>query len=129
MKLYFDANQEYQIEGIKAITNVFKRQPLRGGDFEFSLQSPRALHSLLGVGNRLNIQEDELEHNVKAIQETNNIIPTKLFLMQECIFQLKWKPEQIRLMCTCALFTNCFNYMGSLNLLLWSHQFPSEKAY
>jgi len=79
MKLHFDPNQEYQIEAIKAITDVFEGQPLRGGDFEFSLQSPGALHSLLGVGNRLNIQEDEMERNVKGIQESNNIIPIKSF--------------------------------------------------
>ncbi|MBI5410128.1 MAG: hypothetical protein HZA14_12250 [Nitrospirae bacterium] len=37
MKLHFDSNQEYQIEAIKAVTDIFEGQPLSGGDFEFSL--------------------------------------------------------------------------------------------
>ncbi len=37
MKLHFDSSQEYQIEAIRAITNIFEGQPLSCGDFEFSL--------------------------------------------------------------------------------------------
>jgi type III restriction enzyme len=79
MKLHFDPNQEYQLQAIRAVTDLFEGQPLRGGDFEFSLQSPGALHKELGVGNRLNIKPDEMERNVIAIQKANDIIPTQTF--------------------------------------------------
>jgi hypothetical protein len=37
MKLHFDSNQEYQLEAIRAITDIFDGQPWNGMDFEFSL--------------------------------------------------------------------------------------------
>ena len=39
MKLHFDSNQEYQIDAIKAITDIFEGQPLSNGDFEFAIKS------------------------------------------------------------------------------------------
>ncbi|OGW54413.1 MAG: hypothetical protein A2Z60_00930 [Nitrospirae bacterium RIFCSPLOWO2_02_42_7] len=43
MKLHFDSNQEYQIEAIRAVADIFEGQPLSGGDFGFSLTATRAL--------------------------------------------------------------------------------------
>ena len=37
MKLHFDSNQEYPIDALRAVTDIFEGQPLSGGDFEFSL--------------------------------------------------------------------------------------------
>lgn len=69
MKLHFDSNQEYQIEAIRAVTDLFEGQPLSGGDFEFSLTSAGALLSENGVGNRLTLTEEQLWENVKRVQE------------------------------------------------------------
>ena len=52
MKLHFDSKQEFQLEAIKAVTDIFEGQPLNGGDFEFSLT--RASFS---VGARYKILE------------------------------------------------------------------------
>jgi|SRR3990172_3624458 len=40
MKLHFDSNQEYQIEAIRAITDLFEGQPLSSEDFEFFFKLP-----------------------------------------------------------------------------------------
>src|SRR3972149_6472915 len=73
MKLHFDSNQEYQIEAIKAVTDLFEGQPLSGGDFEFSLTETGALLSENGVGNRLTLTEEQIWENVKRVQQRNEI--------------------------------------------------------
>lgn len=73
MKLHFDSNQEYQIEGIRAVTDVFEGQPLSGGDFEFSLTETGALLSENGVGNKLALTEEQIWENVKRIQQRHEI--------------------------------------------------------
>jgi type III restriction enzyme len=76
MKLHFDSNQQYQIEAIKAITDIFEGQPLNGGDFEFSASSAGELLSENGLGNRLTLSVDQVLANVKAIQFRNEIKET-----------------------------------------------------
>ena len=73
MKLHFDSNQEYQIEAIRAVTDIFEGQPLSGGDFEFSLTETGSLLSENGVGNRLTLTEEQIWENVKSIQQRNEI--------------------------------------------------------
>ena len=73
MKLHFDSNQEYQLDAIKSITDIFEGQPLSGGDFEFSVKQAGALHSEYGFGNRLTLSEDQIWENVKTIQTANEI--------------------------------------------------------
>ena len=73
MKLHFDSNQEYQIEAIKAVTDLFEGQPLSGGDFAFSLTEPGSLLSENGLGNRLTLTEEQIWENVKQIQQRNEI--------------------------------------------------------
>lgn len=73
MKLHFDSNQEYQIEAIRAVTDIFEGQPLSGGDFEFSLARTGALLSENGVGNRLTLTGEQVWENVKRIQQRNEI--------------------------------------------------------
>ena len=77
MKLHFDSNQEYQIEAIRAITDIFEGQPLSSGDFEFSLTATGALLSENGVGNRLTLTEEQIWENVKRIQQ-RNLTPSPL---------------------------------------------------
>lgn len=73
MKLHFDSNQEYQIEAIRAVTDIFEGQPLSGGGFEFSLNATGALLSENGIGNRLTLTEEQIWENVKEIQKRNEI--------------------------------------------------------
>lgn len=73
MKLHFDSNQEYQLDAIKAITDIFEGQPLSGGDFEFLVSSAGALLSKNGLGNRLTLSEEQILENVKSIQQRNEI--------------------------------------------------------
>ncbi len=73
MKLHFDSNQEYQLEAIRAVTDVFEGQPLSGGDFEFSLSNTGSFLSEIGVANSLRLTEEQIWENTKRIQEQNEI--------------------------------------------------------
>lgn len=73
MKLHFDSNQEYQIEAIKSITDLFEGQPLTGGDFEFSISTTGSFLSENGFGNKLTLSEEQIWNNVQTIQNRNGI--------------------------------------------------------
>ncbi|MBI5674224.1 MAG: DEAD/DEAH box helicase family protein [Nitrospirae bacterium] len=73
MKFHFDSNQEYQIEAIRAVTDIFEGQPLSGGDFEFSLSAMGAFLSENGVGNKLMLTDEQIWENIKSIQQRNEI--------------------------------------------------------
>ncbi|MCX6318493.1 MAG: DEAD/DEAH box helicase family protein [Bacteroidetes bacterium] len=73
MKLHFDSNQEYQLDAIKSITDIFEGQSLNGGDFEYSINPAGTLHSENGFGNRLTLSAEQIWENVKTIQSANEI--------------------------------------------------------
>lgn len=73
MKLHFDSNQDYQLDAIKAITDIFEGQPLSSVDFEFSIAERGALLSENGFGNNLTLAEDQVWKNVKRVQLRNEI--------------------------------------------------------
>jgi len=77
MILQFDSNQNYQLEAIKSITDIFEGQPLSNSDFEFIISETGTLLSENGFGNKLNLSKDQIWENVKAIQQHNEIRNSK----------------------------------------------------
>ncbi|MFH1288040.1 MAG: DEAD/DEAH box helicase family protein [bacterium] len=73
MKLHFDPNQQYQLDAINSIVNIFEGQPLTQSDFGFSFQPESCLLNEVGVGNRLSISEEQILKNIQAVQKTNGI--------------------------------------------------------
>lgn len=73
MKLHFDSNQEYQLEAIKSITDIFEGQPLSAGDFEFAIHTSGTFLSENGFGNQLQLTESQVWKNIQAIQKRNEI--------------------------------------------------------
>jgi len=66
MKIQFDASQEYQLDAIRAITDLFDGQPLKQGDSEISFGqeaqagmflSEQGLAKPIAVGRRSNSQK------------------------------------------------------------------------
>lgn len=77
MKIQFDSNQDYQLEAINSVVEVFEGQPLAGGDYEISLNTPAGeLFSELGVGNRLLLDDATLLANARGMQERGGITPS-----------------------------------------------------
>lgn len=80
MKLQFDATQEYQLDAIKAITDLFKGQPLNKGDFEMeivSLENQLQISNDFVVGNNLILADETILKNLQAVQKKNEIGESK----------------------------------------------------
>ncbi len=74
MKIKFDSNQDFQLEAIRSVVDVFDGQPLARGDFEIRLDAAGGeFLSEFGVGNLLAVDDDRLLDNVKTVQDRNEL--------------------------------------------------------
>src|SRR6185437_8081700 len=79
MKIQFDPKQQYQLDAVSAVIDIFEGQPLEQPEFSVIHQEEDTglfrgqIRTELGVGNRLTLPEDQLVHNVRLIQERNDI--------------------------------------------------------
>ena len=79
MKIKFDSNQQFQLDAVDAIVNVFEGLPLSEGSDKISLAVKgegffeNLEQSELGIGNKFVLSDEEIFKNVHAIQERNNI--------------------------------------------------------
>ena len=79
MKIQFDADQQFQINAVAAVADLFEGQPQ--GAPEYSVVSVTGMGGLfagqeqteLGVGNRLLLAEDSLLTNTREVQAHNEI--------------------------------------------------------
>ncbi|WP_054632842.1 DEAD/DEAH box helicase family protein [Thermoclostridium stercorarium] len=67
MKFKFDANQDYQLKAIEAVTRLFEGHKFVSSDFGFEMGG------LPAVPNRLEISEAFLLDNLKKVQQANGI--------------------------------------------------------
>lgn len=79
MKLHFDSKQEFQLEAVKAITDIFEGQRLNSGDFEFSISQSGGLLTENGFGNKIDFSHlEQLIENIQRVQRNNSLkISTK----------------------------------------------------
>jgi len=74
MKLHFDSKQEFQLEAVKAITDIFEGQQLSSGAFEFAITQPGALLTENGFGNKIDFYNlDQLTENIQRVQRNNGL--------------------------------------------------------
>ena len=79
MKLQFDANLEYQEQAVSSIVDIFRGQTPMQSNFTVSTQIGQVglYDSDNGVGNRLEITEDEILDNLQDIQLRNGLSQSK----------------------------------------------------
>lgn len=75
MKIKFSDSLEYQKEAIDSIVNVFEGQSIAKSNFTVSVQEQNIgfFENELGIGNRLDITQDEIEENINIIQMENSL--------------------------------------------------------
>ncbi|MEK7403043.1 MAG: DEAD/DEAH box helicase family protein [Gemmatimonadota bacterium] len=79
MKIQFEANQQFQLDAVAAVTGLFDGQPQ--GPPDFAVIKTGSLGGLfegqerteLGVGNRVLLADDRLRANLRGIQARNDI--------------------------------------------------------
>lgn len=84
MKLHFEDNLDYQLAAVESVTNLFQGQEICRT--EFTVTTPTVdkhghlklgfVESDLGIGNRLQLLDDELQENLKEIQLKNGLRPS-----------------------------------------------------
>lgn len=74
MKIHFEGNQQYQLDAVNAVADLFDGQPRARGQYEISLLSDAFLKlSDHGVANQLLLDEPAILRNLRSIQARNNI--------------------------------------------------------
>lgn len=84
MKLHFEDNLDYQQAAIKSVTALFQGQEINRTEFTVTFQSKVAAQgsfgiteSELGIGNRLELLDDEILENLRSIQLRNGLRPSE----------------------------------------------------
>ncbi len=81
MKLQFNSNQQYQLDAISAVTNLFKGQVASHTFFNITERKTENIeqmtidikNSMPGYGNKLTLSDEEINKNLKSIQQKNFI--------------------------------------------------------
>lgn len=79
MKIQFDPKQQFQLDAIASVVDLFDGQPLEETDFSVvdlsgtDDQFTSILRADLGVGNRLSLTDEMLRENTRVVQERNEI--------------------------------------------------------
>ncbi|WP_321835198.1 type III restriction-modification system endonuclease [Clostridium butyricum] len=82
MKLKFDSDLDYQKEAVSSIVDIFKGQSIAQANFTVSSKIDEAgtrgmLLTNLGVGNKLELDNEDLLNNIKSIQLKNGLEKSK----------------------------------------------------
>ena len=75
MKIQFDSSLKYQEKAIESIVNIFEGQEICQSNFTVSAMTDNILtyQNELGIGNRLELLDDEILANVQNIQLKNGL--------------------------------------------------------
>ena len=79
MKLHFDGDLEYQKQAVASVVDIFRGQTPLQSNFTVSAYAGQVglFDSTHGIGNRLELVEDDLLANVQEIQLRNGLAQTK----------------------------------------------------
>ena len=79
MRLKFDNNLPYQRQAIDAVVDLFKGQTPKQSGFTVELTSHQVglYDTELGIGNLLELDEEEILENLQAVQIRNGLPQTK----------------------------------------------------
>lgn len=84
MKLYFEDDLKYQKTAVESVVSLFKGQEVSRSEFTVTYKPESRIQATLkldcnelGIGNRLLLVDEEIEHNLRRIQLTNGLRPSE----------------------------------------------------
>jgi type III restriction enzyme len=84
MKLHFEDNLDYQEAAISSVVDLFKGQEINRTEFTVTYRSGDTaqgsfgmMESELGIGNKLDLLDDEILENMREIQLRNGLYPSE----------------------------------------------------
>ena len=78
MKLQFDANLHYQEQAVSAVVDLFRGQTPKQSSFTISNYSDQGtMYTDNGIGNKLELVDEEILENLQAVQLRNGLPQTK----------------------------------------------------
>ncbi|MEY3788016.1 MAG: hypothetical protein RLZ75_2223 [Pseudomonadota bacterium] len=88
MKLEFDGHQDYQLDAIQAVIDIFEGQPLAKGNFELDLKSEVSslYFSDKGIANQLLLNKESILANIQGIQQRNGLAVSEE--LESCCFKV-----------------------------------------
>ena len=94
MKLQFNSELDYQTDAIEAISNIFKGQRQSQSNFTVVAGTDESgtegkLLTELGIGNKLEIDEDDILKNVREIQLKNGLPPSNTIRKDDYHFDIE----------------------------------------
>ena len=76
MKIKFDSNQDFQLDAIRSVVDVFAGQPLTRASLQWQSDALGGeLLTEMGVGNSLALSDEAILRNVRKIQTGNELEP------------------------------------------------------
>lgn len=81
MKLQFDPKQEFQLEAVKSVVDLFDGQPLNNSDFQISFETTGSglfgslVQTELGLGNALVVGRDTILKSLNVVQNRHDLTP------------------------------------------------------
>ncbi|HEV2238150.1 MAG TPA: DEAD/DEAH box helicase family protein, partial [Ktedonobacterales bacterium] len=70
VEFQFDANQEYQLDAIAAVADLFDGQPRAGVEMQFILSA-----GFSAIANDLSLSDDDILANLRAVQQRSGLAP------------------------------------------------------
>jgi len=89
MKFKFDANQQYQLDAIKAVVDLFDGQPIETEEFHREIKRTDSLLNDLVIANNLVIDDEAVKANTFKVQDVNELDNTIDFEIQGKNFSIE----------------------------------------
>jgi len=86
LKLKFDAQLDYQLDAIQAVTDLFEGLPVEQNNHGITFVNGVLPFSELGIGNHLLLDHDQLLRNLHNIQERNNVPKSRTLIEYEDVY-------------------------------------------
>lgn len=110
MRLQFDKNLEYQHQAIASIVDLFRGQTPMQTNFTVSAYTGQVgiYDSENGIGNRLELDEDDILENLQEIQLRNGLAQTKVLKIGQYDFDVDMETGE-----RVIIVTGCINALRS----------------